>query len=62
MSTPRGALTPFLVSSQDASLNWNLRCDVREEMFTWLGGLDGGRYLPRRRLDVEPAEAASHHG
>ena len=31
---------------------WTLHCRVREQLIAWLGELDGGRYLPRRRLDL----------
>ena len=47
-----------LVSSADAGANWDLRCDVREGLVKFLQGLEGGRYLPRTRVDLpEPAPA-----
>ena len=37
---------------------WTLHCRVRERLIAWLGELDGGRYLPRRRLDLEREPSA----
>jgi len=43
-----------LVSAADASALWDLRVHVREQLVLWLQRLDGGRHLPRIRLE-EPA-------
>lgn len=43
-----------LVSAADASSLWDLRTDLREKLVAWLVGLEGGRYLPKVRVD-EPA-------
>ncbi len=40
-----------LVSSADASRNWDLRCAVREHLLTFIQRLDDGRYLPRTRIE-----------
>lgn len=45
-----------LVSARNAGDQWDLRCHVREELLAWLRAHEGGRYLPRTRL--EGAEAA----
>ena len=43
-----------LVSAADASKLWDLRCDVREHLVSFLQGLEGGRFLPRiRRLPAD---------
>jgi small-conductance mechanosensitive channel len=38
-----------LVSSADASKNWDLRCEVREKLIAFLRDHEGGAYLPRAR-------------
>ena len=44
-----------LVSSADASKNWDLRCEVREKMIAFLRDHEGGAYLPRAREEsIEP--------
>ena len=40
-----------LVSAKDARDLWKLRVGVRERIVAWLQSVDGGRYLPRVRLD-----------
>jgi small-conductance mechanosensitive channel len=40
-----------LVSSMDASRNWDLRCAVREHLLAFLQRLDGGANLPRTRIE-----------
>jgi len=40
-----------LVSAADASKMWELRVDVREKLVTWLQTHEGGRFLPRLRLE-----------
>jgi small-conductance mechanosensitive channel len=52
-----------LVSAKDAGDQWDLRCDVREKLVAWLRRHEGGRYLPRLRVDggseaTAPAAAA----
>lgn len=39
-----------LISAEDASKQWDLRCHVREGMVRFLQELDGGRYLPKSRV------------
>ncbi|WP_097278206.1 mechanosensitive ion channel family protein [Caenispirillum bisanense] len=52
------ALTPHtvelraLVSARDPLTAWYLHAEVREELLAYLQGLDGGRYLPRRRVQA----------
>lgn len=40
----------------DPPTAWNLHCRLREELVGWLQQLDGGRYLPRRRLEIDADE------
>lgn len=40
-----------LVSAADADKLWDLRCRVREKLVQFLQSLEGGRYLPRARLE-----------
>lgn len=40
-----------LCSAGDPTVSWNLRCLVRERLLAFLRDLDGGRYLPRTRLE-----------
>jgi small-conductance mechanosensitive channel len=42
-----------LVSTEDASKGWDLRCAVREHLIGVLQRLEGGRYLPRSRLEAD---------
>lgn len=42
-----------LCSAADPTSAWNLHCDVRERLVGFLRDLEGGRYLPRRRLLVQ---------
>ncbi len=54
-----------LVSAADASRLFTLRCDVREFIVGLLQRLDGGRYLPRLRLEggaEVPRERRAHDG
>lgn len=48
-----------LVSSEDSGKNWDLRCDVREGLVTFLQKLENGRYLPKARVEVEADRDAS---
>jgi small-conductance mechanosensitive channel len=59
-ATERGVVLRALVSSADASRGWDLRCAVREHLVGFLQRLEGGRYLPRTRLEpADPAGGAS---
>jgi small-conductance mechanosensitive channel len=50
-----------LASASDASRTYDLRCDVREHMLTFLQGLDGGAYLPKERFAAsEDARPRGH--
>lgn len=42
-----------LCSAKDATSAWNLHCRLREELLAFLRDLEGGRYLPRRRVRIE---------
>jgi small-conductance mechanosensitive channel len=53
-ATDRTVELRALVSAADSSRAWDLRCALREQLVTFLQQLDGGRYLPRVR--VEPAK------
>jgi small-conductance mechanosensitive channel len=41
-----------LVSAKDASNLWGLRCDVREKLIAFLQQYEGGKYLPRARVEA----------
>jgi len=57
-ATDRTVQVRAMISAKDASDQWDLRCEVRERMIRFLQTYEGGRYLPRLRLeDVEPADA-----
>jgi hypothetical protein len=46
-----------LCSARDAATSWDLHCLVRERLINFIRDLEGGRYLPRRRvLLVEGAQ------
>jgi small-conductance mechanosensitive channel len=51
-ATDRTVELRALVSSADASRNWDLRCAVREHLLAFLQRLDGGAYLPRTRVEA----------
>ena len=40
-----------LVSAKNASDQWDLRCQVRERLIAWLREYEGGRFLPRVRVE-----------
>ncbi|MGC1480875.1 MAG: mechanosensitive ion channel domain-containing protein, partial [Chthoniobacterales bacterium] len=42
----------LLASAKDPSIGWDMHCSVREKMLDFLQGLEGGKYLPRRRLSM----------
>jgi small-conductance mechanosensitive channel len=46
-----------LVSTRDASDGWDLRCEVRERLVAFLREHEGGRYLPRVRVEGEEEAA-----
>jgi small-conductance mechanosensitive channel len=48
-----------LISAKDAGDQWDLRCVVREKMIAWLAEYEGGKYLPRVRLEDEASGAAT---
>lgn len=49
--TERAAKLRVLVSARDAGSTFDLRCATREHVLALIQRLDGGRYLPRMRLD-----------
>ncbi len=59
VATERTITARATVSSADAGKNWDLRCEVREGLVRYLRELEGGRYLPRTRIEASgPDEAA----
>lgn len=44
-----------LISAKNAGDQWDLRCEVREKLIAWLRDYEGGRYLPRVRVEGETA-------
>lgn len=57
-ATERTIQVRALVSAANAGAQWDLRCEVREKLIAFLRKYEGGRYLPRTR--VEPgAELAA---
>ena len=48
-----------LCSAKDPSTAWDLHCRLREELVAFLRDLDGGRYLPRQRVEDVGGAAAS---
>ena len=46
-----------LCSAKDALAAWDLHCRLREELVTFLRSWEDGRYLPRRRVQLQSAEA-----
>ncbi|QEH31617.1 Miniconductance mechanosensitive channel MscM precursor [Aquisphaera giovannonii] len=56
-----------LCSAADPTSSWNLRCRVREGLLAFLQDLEGGLYLPRRRIALvgddrrEPTHDANGH-
>jgi small-conductance mechanosensitive channel len=49
----------MLVSAADPDKMWDLRVDVRERLVRWLQTYEGGRFLPRMRLEAgAPGRAA----
>ena len=54
-ATERTVQLRATVTAEDAGQLWALRCDVREKLVAFLRDHEGGRYLPRTRIDL-PAE------
>lgn len=50
-ATERTVQLRALVSAADSGALWDLRCEVREGLVAFLQSLEGGRYLPRVRLE-----------
>ena len=50
-----GDRAPRLCSGRDPAGSWDLHCLVRERLITFIQGLDGGRFLPRRRVELVDA-------
>jgi small-conductance mechanosensitive channel len=50
-----------LCSAKDPSTAWALHCRLREQLVNYVRSLESGRYLPRRRLVLEP-EAQNGNG
>jgi len=48
-----------LVSAPDPDRSWDLCCAIREHLVAFLRQLDGGRYLPRERLESTAAAEGS---
>jgi small-conductance mechanosensitive channel len=42
-----------LVSAANAGKLFDLRAELREKLVTWLTALEGGRYLPKTRIDEQ---------
>jgi small-conductance mechanosensitive channel len=57
--TERTVQLRALVSASDAGRCWDLRCEVREGLLRFLQILDGGRYLPRARVELGEGEAGA---
>jgi small-conductance mechanosensitive channel len=59
--TERTVQLRAMVSAENASKLWDLRCLVRERLVAWLREHDAGRYLPRARISgpEEDAPAAA---
>lgn len=55
-----------LCSGRDAVTSWRLHCHLREALVAFLRDWDGGRYLPRRRLQLQgeaiPDRSAGERG
>jgi small-conductance mechanosensitive channel len=42
--------------AKDSSTIWNLHCRMREQIVAWLQGVEGGAWLPRQRVMLDPSE------
>jgi small-conductance mechanosensitive channel len=58
-TTDRAIEVRVLVSARNAGTLFDLRVEIREKLVGWLQSYDGGKYLPRVRLeeDAKPAHA-----
>jgi hypothetical protein len=56
-ATDRCIQVRALISAANSSDQWDLRCEVREKLIAFVRDLDGGRYLPRTRIEPESALA-----
>jgi len=61
-ATERSVQLRALVSSVDASRNWDLRCAVREHLISFIQRLEGGKYLPRARIEPLPQNSVEGAG
>ena len=61
-ATERTVVLRALISAADASKQWDLRCSVREGLVKYLQQLEGGRYLPRTRVELPEGEAGARAG
>lgn len=43
-------------AAKDPSTAWSLHCRLREQMVGWLQEVEGGRWLPRQRIDISRAD------
>lgn len=50
--TERTIQVRAMVTAADASRLWTLRCEVRERLVAWLRDYEGGRHLPRTRVEA----------
>lgn len=48
-------------AAKDPSTAWSLHCRLREQMVTWLQEVEGGRWLPRQRIDISKADQSEEH-
>ena len=49
-----------LCSARNPADAWNLHCDLREALMAYVQDLDDGRYLPRRRMELDRVGSASN--
>jgi small-conductance mechanosensitive channel len=59
--TPQSIELRATVSAADPGKLWDLRCAVRERLVAHLRDLEGGRYLPRQRLEPVGSEPDAPH-
>ena len=59
-TTPQGMVLRLLVSADNASAAWDLRCEVREKMITFLQE-QYPQCLPRIRAELQEPLPAQHH-
>ncbi len=51
-----------LISAEHAGNQWDLRCQVRERLVAWLRDYEGGKYLPRVRVEEDGASPRAGTG